>query len=252
MLNVYERAYAPNSKMPAHAHPWPSMSLIVRGALEENCGRRSEIARRLSVSLMGADITHQDSFGPLGATMLSVIFEGDWLEEAGIRASGLREWRWTPMGPVARVLLQLRVAMLHGAGSEIVEQHVIDALAADDGNPSLPRSVPPRWLRRVRDAIDDNAHWPRVDELAQLAEVHRVHLAREFRRYFGCSVSVYIRRRAIQRAAERMGTSRATLADAAHGSGFSDHSHMCQAFRREMGLSPTQARIAMALPGRGA
>jgi AraC family transcriptional regulator len=72
--------------------------------------------------------------------------------------------------------------------------------------------------------------------------VHRVHLAREFRRHFGCSVSVYIRRRAVQRAAERMGTSRATLSDAAHEAGFADHSHMCHAFQCEIGCSPTEVR----------
>ena len=114
------------------------------------------------------------------------------------------------MGPVARVLLQLRVALLGGAGSETVEQLIVDALA-------------------------------------QLAGVHRVHLAKEFRRHFGYNVSAYIRRRAVQRAAERMGTSHATLSDAAHASGFSDHAHMCHAFRREVGFSPAEVRRATAI-----
>ena len=104
------------------------------------------------------------------------------------------------------------------------------------------RNIPPLrverlllWLERVREAIDDSREWPRVGELASVAGVHRVQLARQFRRYFGCSVSAYVRRTRVQLAAERI-VAGGTIAAASHDAGFHDHAHLCHAFEAETSL----------------
>ena len=86
--------------------------------------------------------------------------------------------------------------------------------------------------------IDDTREWPRVGELANIAGVHRVQLARQFRRYFGCSVSAYIRRSRVQLAAERI-VAGGNIAAASHDAGFYDHAHLCRAFEAETSLSPS-------------
>jgi AraC family transcriptional regulator len=90
--------------------------------------------------------------------------------------------------------------------------------------------------------IDDTHGWPRVADLAATAHVHRVYLARQFRRFYGCSVSDYIRRRRVQSAALRIESTTSTLSETAHACGFHDHAHMCRAFRRESAMSPSEFR----------
>lgn len=241
MLHIVERSYSPNGRMASHAHEWPSMSLVLRGAMAEQCGRRVEVARALSVSIMGADIEHDDRFGPNEVTLFSVHFADNWLDED--EQDVVAHWRWTVAGPVARSLIRLRGAVSRCASTREREQIVVDAVAAANCAGATRTSLaPPAWLARAREAIDDSSTWPSVAELAAIAGVHRVHLAHEFRRYFGVSVSAYTRRRALQRAAELMREQRATLARIAHEAGFHDHAHMCHAFQAEMGCSPAEAR----------
>src|SRR5207253_2480823 len=70
----------------------------------------------------------------------------------------------------------------------------------------------------------------------------KLHLARAFRRYFHVSPSEYISRCRIWRARELLATSRLALADIAIEVGFSDQSHLTNAFRRETAMTPAAYR----------
>jgi AraC family transcriptional regulator len=128
-----------------------------------------------------------------------------------------------------------------GRETELQSQHIADVIAAASSD-SRATDRAPTWLERVRESIDDWNGWPAVSALATEAGVHRVHLARQFRRYYGTSVSDYIRHRRVQQAAHRLSVAKRTISEVAHMSGFYDHAHMCRAFRELSTLSPTAFR----------
>src|SRR5581483_8537410 len=69
------------------------------------------------------------------------------------------------------------------------------------GAASRPREQTPGWLLRVRDFIHANAHLELdMKRIAEVAERHEVHLAREFRRFFGLPIGGYARRLRAQEA----------------------------------------------------
>ena len=247
-LRIVRQSYEPGLRLRAHAHAVPSMSIVIRGTLYESRARDTELALPLNVSFMGADLPHNDEFGPNGAELFQIHFESssDIFDE---NRALFAEWTWQRAGPSVRPFLRLLRAV-HNAETADVEQLIIDVLAAATSRP-MPRGAPPRWLTRVRQAIDDATEWPRVAALARDAGVHRVHLAREFRRYCGCSVSAYLRRRRTQFAAARLMARGATIAGAAHDAGFHDHSHLCRAFASETGLSPSAYRRVVNAVSRG-
>jgi len=239
VYHVREQHYAPSLRMTSHAHAAPSMGILLQGSLRESTRRRSEVALPLSVSFMGADISHVDEFGPSGATLLQVHFhdiDSDF-ENAGRR---LQDWTWTHGGTAAKEFLRLAFAVRRASDPQLTEQLVVDILAAGIAEDPA-RGVVPAWLVDVREMIDDSYGWPRVADLAAMARVHRVYLARQFRRFYGCSVSDYIRRRRVQSAALHLGSSN-TLSETAHACGFHDHAHMCRSFRRESAMSPSEFR----------
>ena len=237
VFHLREQRYAPSSRMPSHAHAAPSMSILLQGSLRESTGRRSEVALPLSVSFMGADISHVDEFGPSGATLLQVHFHDVDADFENARRR-LQDWTWTHGGTAAKQFLRLASAVRRASDPQVIEQLVVDVLAA--GIPEDPARGPiPAWLVDVRETIDDSYGWPRVADLAATAHVHRVYLARQFRRFYGCSVSDYIRRRRVQSAALHIGSSK-TLSATAHACGFHDHPHMCRSFRRESAMSPSE------------
>ena len=246
-LRIVRQSYEPGLRLRAHAHAVPSMSIVIRGALYESRAPHTELALPLNVSFMGADLLHTDDFGPSGAELFQIHFESpsDILDEnPGLFA----DWTWQRGGPSVRPVLRL-VRASHDRETADVEQLIIDVLAAASAR-VMSHGTPPRSLTRARQAIDDATVWPRVAELARDAGMHRVHLAREFRRYFGCSVSAYIRRRRTQFAAVRLTARGTTIAGAAHDAGFHDHSHLCRAFASETGLSPSAYRHIVKAVGR--
>src|SRR5690606_38860949 len=105
------------------------------------------------------------------------------------------------------------------------------------GLESLRTPLP--WLDRVREQLHDEFRQRHtLENLARTAGVHRVHLAREFRRCFGCTVGHYIRQRRVEFACQRLAASADPLSDIAFDAGFADQSHFTNTFRRLVGVSP--------------
>jgi AraC family transcriptional regulator len=125
-----------------------------------------------------------------------------------------------------------------------VESTVLELLADLAGRPALePRGAPPAWLERVRERIHDEfARTLSLAALVETAGVHRVHLARAFRRHYGCTIGDYIRRRRVEFASHRLTASSDRLSDIAFDAGFADQSHLTNTFRRLVGITPATFR----------
>lgn len=123
------------------------------------------------------------------------------------------------------------------ANITLLEAIVIEVLA---GRGSI--AAMPRWLVRARRQIDDSGGCGvRVAELAARLGVHRVHLSRSFRRHFGLSVTDYVRRLRIRRAA-RMPVEACRIARVARAPAFADTSHFCRQFKPHAGVRPSDFR----------
>jgi len=106
-----------------------------------------------------------------------------------------------------------------------------------------PAAPLPRWLRIAREYAEANfLRTLSLSEIAGVCGVHRVHLAREFRRHFSVTVGEFLRRRRVEHACRLVSTTNDPLADVAIACGFSDQSHFCATFRRQVGLTPGRFR----------
>lgn len=232
--------YPPDTAQPRHAHPHTSVSLVVRGKLEERAGRSVEVAGPLSVVVKPAGAEHADRFGRDGAVLLQLILSPEDEARGGEARDALGRWGWTHAASAARPLLSL-LRTLRGVSDgrpEAIDDLLVEALA--HLSTTQPAGSPPRWLLRAREALDEEATSTR--RLAELSGVHPVHLAREFRRHFGASPSEHRRRGRLRRAARLLVDSDVTLAEAALAAGFADQAHMTREFRAAAGLTPRQLR----------
>lgn len=101
----------------------------------------------------------------------------------------------------------------------------------------------PEWLRAAREYVEANFLRPlSLAEVARVARVNRVHLARQFRAYFSTSVGEFLRRKRVEHACHLVTTTNHSLAEVAIDCGFSDQSHFSSIFRRQMGLTPARFR----------
>jgi AraC family transcriptional regulator len=245
MIRVAEHYYRPGTVQSQHAHGTMGVSIVLAGSVRERVGHAEEIGRVLSVVVKPPGTEHADEFGPTGAHMLRVELDEHVGAELLALERQLAQWRWEHVGQSVPAFLRLLHIMRRIGAGDATEWAAVDVIAA------LARSLDsgavgaaPSWLCAVREALDDSGvDMPRVHELAAMAGVHPVYLARRFRRHLGCSITEYAQRLRLQRAATCAADGEAgPLAAVACDAGFFDHAHLCRAFRRATGVTPSAYR----------
>lgn len=247
MLGIEEAPYAAGLKQSKHAHATHTVSIVLAGSLRERVGQKEEIVGALSVVVKPAGTEHHDEFGPEPVRLLRITLDPETEGVCDRFARQLTAWRWdlnAAAPPFLRLLRQLR--RTRDASNAETQTAAMDALAAVGSSfqPPVP-GQPPLWLRRVRDQLDDDTR-PPVAALAREADVHPVYLARQFRRWYGSSISGYVQRRRAQRAAAAIVRRARTISAASHDAGFADHAHMCRVFKHVTGLTPGSFRSLVA------
>ena len=243
---VGEIGYAPHRHQAVHAHAGASVTLVLRGAVRERAGTREEIGRPLSVVVKPAGVEHADEYGRDGLDTLQISLPDGLVDLApGAGAGG--GWRWIHAGAVTAPFFEvLRVLRGHPGDGVRLDWAVVDTLAALADDPGRGRGIPPAWLARVRERIDDAEPGSlTVEAAAAEAGVHPVSLTRAFRRYYGVTTSGYLRRVRLRRAARLLADTPCPLSSVAFASGFSDQSHMTRETRAATGSTPAGLRALL-------
>ncbi|HYS53801.1 MAG TPA: AraC family transcriptional regulator [Thermoanaerobaculia bacterium] len=123
------------------------------------------------------------------------------------------------------------------------EALLLELLALSGRDVKIRRAGGAAWLRRVEEVLRERFAEPiGLGEAAAVAGVHPVHLARVFRREYGCSIGEFVRRVRIDAAREELVGGEASIAEIASRVGFADQSHLHRTFKRATGMTPDQFR----------
>lgn len=245
-MRLAEIDYPPDLRQPRHAHGHATITLIVRGALEEQGPRCQRTAGVWSVVVKPADTAHADVFGPRGARTLQLRVPAAVLEREPAWAGAFDAYRWQDGGRVAACLARLYCALRGGeVSAELALDESLCQIAGllGDGGRFGPLRQPPGWLSGVAEQLRAQvSNPPSVAALASAANVHPVYLARAFRRYYRTTMSQYVRRERVAHVCRRIATTSDSLASVALELGFADQPHLCRVFRAEMGMAPAAYR----------
>src|SRR4030095_13693691 len=103
-------------------------------------------------------------------------------------------------------------------------------------------SQAPAWVRVVKEvlhAVPDS--WKLID-LAKIANVHPVHLSRQFPKYFKATLGDYIRTIKVQKALSLLPNKNKSLTEISAECGFADQSHFIRCFKSCHRLTPLYYR----------
>lgn len=189
---------------------------------------------------------HANAVGPEGARSFTLEVERSRLDALGEAATVLDHAFVVSGGSAVSAAWRLagELDCVDELSPLMIESAALELLAALARGPRGPRYVgSPAWLGVVRDALHDapRTGWS-LHALAGLAGVHAVHLAREFRRRFGCSIGEYVRARRVAQVQRRLRDGNEPISQIAIDLGFSDQSHLTREFRAATGVAPAAYR----------
>src|ERR1043166_8413602 len=192
-FKLLEVSYPGGVKLPNHFHDTPCFSFMLKGAMSEIYGGRILEMRPHTVCFNAAHDRHRNAVASVGAHFVvleidmnlvrhihgwsaafatSAIFKGGELASLGskLHRESLQDDAVTPMA-------------LEGIALEIVA-------GLFRMNCERRERKSPSWLAEARDFIHAQFTEPlSIAEIANVAGVHPVHLARTFRKHHGASIS---------------------------------------------------------------
>jgi AraC family transcriptional regulator len=242
---LVESLHRAGSRLPRHSHEHAYFNLNYDGTYTEQFGRRRRTCLPGTLVFHPPGEAHAEDHETDVAT-LNVEIDGNWLR----RLADLD----TPLDRPAEFREDAVAAAGHQILAELQRDDRDSALAIEGltweiltacGN-QRERPVErrlPGWLRDARDFLDARLGEPiSLRAIAAEAGVHPVHFAATFRRFFGCSVGEYHRRRRFQHARAQLARADVPLAQIAVDAGFADQSHLTRTFKRFTGMTPSRYR----------
>ena len=254
-LLLTETAYRPNEALPRHDHERAYFCLVVRGGFTERDGRRTRECGAATVIFHPPGADHSDRFGRAPSRCFNIELDKPWLErmsrEGGELPAGSVVFRRRRANWFARHLYEEFRA--HDPAGHLAIEGLALALLADVARvgSGVPCSTPRLARRAVEILRAAEPATPGLSEIAAAIGVHPIHLARVFRRRYGCSVGEYARRLKVERAAEALRDPRLSIGRVAHSLGYADHSHFTRSFRRATGFTPSEYRRRHGFAGTG-
>jgi AraC family transcriptional regulator len=234
------------SCLPRHAHEGAYFCLNHGGTYTEKYGRRRRRSEPGLLVFHPPGETHSEVHHT-AVSSLNVEVGPKWLTRMAELAAPLdrpAEFRGDAIvGLALRLLAELHLAALDRDSDLAIESLTWEILSASIDRPTGDLARQPRWLRDAHELlhtrVGDSLTLGRV---ARLVGVHPVHFAATFRRFYGCSVGEYVRRRRLTIVRQRLAIPDLSLAQIATDAGFADQSHLTRTFRRFVGVSPERYR----------
>jgi AraC family transcriptional regulator len=245
-FQVVENHYPAGLELASHRHEHALLSYVLEGPYAESYGGSSSVICVPRVlRYLPPEQVHSNVFDE-GTHCLIVEVEPEALRRVEEHTKALD--RPGDIQGIASTWLAQRLhhEFRQGDGLALVslEGILLEMLAEGARHSGADRvAVIPRWLHIARDYLEANfLRQVSLAEIAAAAGVHRVHLSREFRRYFSTTVGEFLRRKRIEHACHLVSTTQSPLAEIAMTCGFSDQSHFSATFRRQIGLTPARYR----------
>jgi AraC family transcriptional regulator len=243
-LVIAEFSYPKETFLANHAHDKAAFCCTLAGAYEERYGERAFLCAAQGVVFRPAGEAHSDRFGGASTHCFVVELPAEWLRRCQLYGCVLGEPKsWN--SPRFRWLLQqvYREYCDEDPIAAFAAEGLIWQLIAEVSRHDSRREYIPQRLKMIREVL--TTHFtspPKLIELANLASVHPTHLSRSFRRYYGCTISSYVRQLRVEFACHQLAETGERIAEIALEAGFAHQAHFSTTFKRQTGRTPAEVR----------
>ncbi len=245
-LTFTESVYETDVYLPEHEHENAFFYFVVEGFYEEVYGNKVRQGGPSTLVFHPAGESHANHWYEAGGRVFHIEISqsrAEALREYGLILDEPADFR-AGVAPWLASRLYREYRRPDGPSRLALEGLSLEILAemSRQREPATERTPPP-WLVRARELIHDGfSENFSLNAIASAVDIHPVHLARAFRRQYGCTPGDYARKLRVEFACQRLAKSDSPLAEIALAAGFSDQSHFGRTFQQQMGMTPGEFR----------
>lgn len=244
-----ETTHQPNQQLSRHHHELNNIAFVLSGSFTEVLDRRSIECQPQSLLIKPAGEAHANTYGRQGMRCLLIEVRQRQLELLDSWSHALNQVSHVRGGSLSMLGMRIyqEFRLMDGATPLAIEGLMLEFIAGLSRQLNF-RIGPkrPRWLERARDILEADFHDSiSLARVAEAVDVHPVHLARVFRKHFGCTPGEYVRHRRIDFACRELARSDTSLVEIALNAGFSHQAHFSRVFKAQTGLTPSEFRTAL-------
>lgn len=232
---VSRSSYSPGCTLGTHAHAEDRVVLTAYGTFDSTYASRAFDLDARRTIYRPAHVEHRDRYVRETACITIRLAAGsgartqafDFADD-DMPATARRLWSELDAGDTASQLA--------------IESLSAEILARLASRPEREETAP-RWIRRVRDWVEDEyANPPMLGTIAREVDRDVSHVAATFRRIYGKSVGEFVRDVRIWRTRSLLEGASVSLAEIAARGGFADQSHFTRLFKRRFAMTPNEYR----------
>ncbi len=227
--------YKKGHRFMPHSHNDAAISIVLNGIVHEEVDNKLEIGKSAVTIIKPAEIVHQNIFTE-DCTILCLYLKGIQKKKL-MHNDILEEWSWMNglncIPHFSKILQSKTEKNIYENVSDLLRY--ISFCKTDSTVTNIPD-----WLADVKEYIDTYYDEPvNVTVLAKKYKVHRVYLARVFKKHFAQNIKSYLKALRLHHSAASIinGTS---IRDAAFINGFSDQSHLQRNFKQQLQQTPLE------------
>lgn len=247
-----ETAHKPNQTLPRHFHEQANIAFIINGSFTEIVDKRTFECGPQSLMIKPAGEAHANQYGRAGMHCLLIEARPQKLESLHTHAKAFNRVNHVRGAMLSMLAMRIyhEMLLMDSASRLAIEGLSLELVAELSRHPDLlsERKLP-RWLQRAKEILHAQFSEPlSLATIAKTVGVHPVHLAREFRKFYGCTPGEYLRALRIEFACRKLSTSHMPLIEISLAAGFSHQAHFSRLFKRQIGMTPTEFRSLYRLP----
>lgn len=244
-LTLSETGYAPFARLPKHSHEFAYFCFVLQGAYTENLEGREHLCQSSTLIFHSQNDSHSDYFHRDGGICLNIQLETSLINR-------VNEYSKSPVN--SRVFNDFSLKnlgwKLHREFCEpddfstlVIEGVVLEMFAEIARRAGKAENLRPKWLEMTKELLHAQFREPlSLNYIASVVSKHPVHLAREFRKHFRCTIGEYVRRLRVDFAVKELSKSNDSLSEIALNAGFSQQSHFTKTFKLVTGKTPNEFR----------
>lgn len=244
-FSLTESAYPPKLRMPRHTHESASFSLVLQGAYTEKYEQSSRHCQCSTIVVHPPQESHSVDFLNTKSRILNIKINHQRYQQLCEHSKGLKQPK--SLLNSETIYLTNRLQREFNQKDEIsalaVEGLILEILAEvlrPNTHEKTFQPKSPRWMKEVEEFLHSNfAESFTLEEIAKIADVHSVHLARVFRERYGCTIGEYVRKLRVEFACRQIKKD-IPISEIALSAGFSDQSHLTRTFKTQVGLTPNE------------